>query len=241
MKKRTKILLAVLGVFLIVASVLVIWQWNNIKSLAYYLMYSEGELSELAEENDKLIAEAMEKVPEVSLRELTEEEEELLISGEITESEAIQLILDQITISKLIEDHARAKEQADNAEEAGGESESGSPGSSSNLDALLARVYVLQSTYTGALAGLKQAAVAEYNALPEDQKTSSAKTSIGRKYLGQASSLEGQCDSAMSGLCSEISAALKAEGKDTSLVSDIKSAYANQKSITKAQYLSMYG
>lgn len=252
MKKRTKILLAVLGVFIISISVVVILQWNNIKAVSFYLMYSEEKLDELTKENEELIMSAMEKIPEVSLRELNDEEREMLASGEITEEEAMQLILGKTTLSKLIEGKAGKNEEPDNSKDngsdaaaddskdSGGDATTVDSTTNSNIDALMSRVYVLQYKFTSSLEGLKQSAIAEYKALPEEQRTSSAKMSIGSKYLGKASSLEGQCDSEMNSLISEIKAELKAEGKDTSLANDIRYAYANQKSITKAQYLSMY-
>lgn len=240
MKKRTKILLAILGVLVISLSVFVVLQWNNIKSLTYYLIYSEDDLNRLAEENDALIASAFEKIPEIILRDLTEEERELLASGEITEAEAIQLILGRTTISELIAKKAGGEQKSDDSGNTDSYVNTKDSISQSKLNELLARVYVLKAKYTSSLEGLKNSAISEYSALPKEKRTNSAKLSIGQKYLRVAGNLESECDASMDSLIAEIKAELLATGGDTSLINDIKYAYANQKSITKAQYLSMY-
>ena len=110
----------------------------------------------------------------------------------------------------------------------------------SKLTELVAESFVLRAYYTNRLESMRLSALADYNALDASEKTQSMKLNIGMNYFDIAGVLEQECDKLMDDLISRIESELKRTDGDTSLISDIKSYYAEEKSLKKAYYLSLY-
>lgn len=240
MKTRTKILLSVLGAFIIIVSVTAVFQWNNIKALIYYLRYSEEQITEFAQDNNELISSAMDKVPDLTIRDLTDDERKMLDSGEISTEEAVAFILGKNKTVEAVEPVDSGKSADTLPPDTDEEQVEDVDEEQTRVAELLAEIYILKARFASSLDGLKNSAAAEYKALPEDERTDSMKQTIGMKYLQLALGLEGECDGLMNNLLAEIETELKNTGGDLSLVSDIKTIYANEKSLKKAEYLSMY-
>ncbi len=105
---------------------------------------------------------------------------------------------------------------------------------------LVAKMYALKSQYLGQINGIVASMKAEYAALPKEQRTTSAKTSIANSYLGQISALEAQCDAQVNSVVSQLREVLAKSGKDTSLADSIIVAYNTEKETTKAAYINQY-
>jgi len=105
---------------------------------------------------------------------------------------------------------------------------------------LVAKMYALKSQYLGQINGIVASMKAEYAALPKEQRTTSAKTSIANSYLGQISALEAQCDAQVNSVVSQLREVLAKSGKDTSLADSIIAAYNTEKETTKAAYINQY-
>ena len=108
------------------------------------------------------------------------------------------------------------------------------------IASLVAKMYALKAQYTGKVEGVVSSMKAEYAALPKEQRTASAKSSIASSYLGTISSLEAQCDAQVNAVVSELREVLEKSGSDTSLADSILTAYANEKENTKAYYINKY-
>ena len=108
------------------------------------------------------------------------------------------------------------------------------------IASLVAKMYSLKAQYTGKVEGVVSSMKAEYAALPKEQRTASAKSSIASSYLGTISSLEAQCDAQVNAVVSELREVLEKSGSDTSLADSILAAYANEKENTKAYYINKY-
>lgn len=104
------------------------------------------------------------------------------------------------------------------------------------LQELLARVYLLRSSFTGQIDGLVEQAKAEVIASGNKDNA----FALASKFIGMGNSLEAQCDSQMESLLGEISAELQRTGGDKGIVGEIRSAYENEKSIKKAALLDKY-
>ena len=110
----------------------------------------------------------------------------------------------------------------------------------SKLTELIAEAYVLRAYYTSRLEGMRASAAAEYKKLSADEKTRQNQMSIGMNYINQAGALEAECDGLMDNLIARIEAELKQTGGDTSVIGEIRSCYAEEKSLKKAYYMSLY-
>lgn len=104
----------------------------------------------------------------------------------------------------------------------------------------IAELYVMEAEYTAWLEQANQSAIDEFVALPEEEQTTSAKYSIGMRYLTEALEKEAECDARMQTLADEIRDLLTQLGEDTALADEIHAAYVDKKAAQKAYYLSLH-
>ena len=105
---------------------------------------------------------------------------------------------------------------------------------------LVAKVYVLEASYTSQLGQMESSAISEYKNLPKEERTKAKQLSIAMGYLNQISAMESSCDSQMEEIVSELRELLKTTGGDETIPDDIMAAYKNEKEVQKAQYISKY-
>lgn len=211
-------------VFLAGIGALVYFQMNNLEALRLS-RYSQEERESLLQQNEQAIIEAL---PVEPITPLTEEQEKMLQRGEITEDEALQMMM-----GTLVGNGSKPTEKPVTSVPSTPKEEN------QKLQELLARVYLLRSSFAGRLDGLIGQAKSEYFA----QKKANGKAdkiSIGSKYIGKGLALEKECDGQMEALLAEIKAELERTGGDTSVVSQIRSSYSSEKSAKKAGLLNQY-
>lgn len=104
----------------------------------------------------------------------------------------------------------------------------------------VAKMYVIKSEFLGVLDEFEASIKSQYLALPKEQRTTATKAKIVSENMEYVSSLEAQCDARVDAVINELSALMKANGKDTALVDAIKTAYINEKELKKAYYVSLY-
>lgn len=108
------------------------------------------------------------------------------------------------------------------------------------IDELVAEVYTLRDYYTAQLATLEASAIAEYEALPPEERTPERKQEIAFRCIDAAYALEDACDSRMDAICEELSYLLLQTGGSFSLVTDIRYAYASEKETARTEFLNKY-
>ncbi|MDR2357075.1 MAG: hypothetical protein LBD92_03180 [Oscillospiraceae bacterium] len=241
MRKRKmwlKVSLGALGALILAAAVVAATLRENIRAFVVSRSFTREELEEKLEEREADTAKILEKLPEVSVRQPTEEEKEQLRRGDMSAEEAA---------GRLLSPPAR-ETSPDPADSGVGETEGGESRAPPNAEAaaparaaaLIAEVYILRETMTGQIDGILDAAKAEYTALPEEDRTSAKKREIAARYIGEVSKLEKTCDARMGEIIGELEAVLKETGGDTSAAADIKQAYEEEKSLKKSYFLSRY-
>lgn len=104
----------------------------------------------------------------------------------------------------------------------------------------MAKIYVIKANFTSTLSTFESNIIASYKALPKEQHTTATKAKIVSDNMGYVAGLEAQCDAQVKAVTDELSALMKENGKDTSLVDAINSAYKNEKELKKAYYISLY-
>lgn len=100
-----------------------------------------------------------------------------------------------------------------------------------------AKLYGIRGAYQGRVNGIIASAKSEYAALPAEQQTSSAQSSILASKMGQAEALEAECDAKVNALLGEMSAELSAAGESTDSVNQLRNYYEDAKASQKAAYL----
>ena len=86
---------------------------------------------------------------------------------------------------------------------------------------------------------IESAAVKDYSALPNNERTLVSKQSIVDRYIGRANALLTECDGKVNAIMSNLEQRLKAENMDTELVDKIGSSYEEEKALKKAYYISL--
>ena len=94
MSLRKKIILGILAVLLICIGVFCYLFLDDLSSLATGLRYSSEELEQRLEQNEQTIRDATQIVPDVTIRELTEEDKQALKDGTITTEELVQSMIE---------------------------------------------------------------------------------------------------------------------------------------------------
>ena len=224
MKKKTKVVLIVLGIIIALIASFAVWQRNNIKAVIYFLRYSKEDLVQMAADNQKELDDALKKIDMAAPRELTEEETKALESGELTLEEAVALTL---TPSD--------ENPTTSAEPSGGKKPTVAPVTPSktlsNIEKLIAELYVLKSSYMSKLDGLESAGKKEY---------ATWKGQMISKYSGIISGWEAECDAKVEAVIGRIREEIKKTGGDMSVINTIRSTYNNEKQIKKAAYMNTY-
>lgn len=243
MKQRWKLLPAILAALALVLAGLAWSQRENLKIVWNSLRYSQTELEQQMEDNQKIIRDAVEAAPGVSVRDVTEEERQALRDGSMTREELTESLLNtgtvntgggpapQLPASEKDQPAAEATKpvQLPQAEKEDVQSE---------LSALVAKVYVLREEYTMALDDLYSAAKTEYKTLPQEKRSKKALTDLAGSYIDRANALEVQCDGQMDEIVTAMESLIRANGGDMALVDKVVYTYANEKSLKKAWYMS---
>ncbi len=105
---------------------------------------------------------------------------------------------------------------------------------------LVAKMYVIKADFMGTLSSFEANIKAQYKSLPAEERTQATKAKIVSENMSYITGLEAQCDAQVKAVTDELTELLTANGKDTSLVDAINSAYANEKELKKAYYISLY-
>lgn len=229
-KKKTKIVILVVVLVFVVGIGILLWtQTNNLRALRY-AMYTPKERQRLLQQNQERVDAIMDSLPVNSLTLLEEEQEAKLRRGEMSESEALQIMTGA-------SGNSDAKEGTEQQTSSGGKKTP--KDENSKLQELLAKVYLLRSSYTGQLDSLVGQAKSEYVA-QKKANGKADKTAIATSYINKGLALEKACDGQMETLLSEIKAELERIGGDISVIGEIRETYNTEKSLKKADLLSRY-
>ncbi len=227
MKMWKKVLLIILCVFVAGITALTIWQWNNIKAVYYWI--TVGEAEDIAREIEATKKEREEIVSEYingKVRDFTEEEEQKIVSGELSVEEATKIIKNEFEES--------VKASAD---------KTSSKKTNKEIDDFIAdniiQLYSYKAYYLGQLGQIEKAAIADYKVLSPKDRTVVSKQAIVDRYIGTANALLVECDGKVHKIMDTLSKKLKENKMDTSIVDKINSSYEEEKALKKAYYMSL--
>ena len=255
MRTVKKVLLIVFVLLLVLIAALGIWQRDNINSFINSLKYSEEEISQKLDDNNKKMDDIVETTKYIDVKKggLTAEEEKAVTSGEITEEDAVKIMRGQTSLEEI---KSQKQENSDN------KSVTANPPKTENEQApasqkpveeppkeatkeevmtdevsnIVAELYVIKANFIAQLESIGQQMYNEYIATHYDPTKI---MSIVDKYLPTVSQLEAQCDSTINGLLSQLEAALKKGDGDLGLVNEIRQYYYKEKSLKKSYYLNL--
>ena len=246
MNQRKKVLSVLLAI-LFFAVGLAALQRNNIAALISFARFSQEELEEKIADNDQKIKDSVNNLPDVIIRDITEEEKEALRDGTMTQEELIESLIkpvekpDPVPEQKPPETPEMQQQQKENP--AVIPQPEPQPGNQQKaeyekkLSVALAKVYVLREEFLLKLDALQAEALAEYGALPEEERSASKLTGLVGKYLSKGLDLEKQCDKKMDEILNELESLITENNGDSSLPQTVFDAYVEEKSLKKALYM----
>lgn len=255
---RKKIVYAVLLAAVVGVGALAVWQWNNISAALSFVRFSQEELEEKLAANDQTIKDAVEASPSVTIREVTEEERAALREGTLTQEELVQSLLQKPEATpeeqkpesgKQAQTKPEQKPQAESPTQSTQQREQAASSSAQQekepeqseyeqqVNALIAEVFVLREEFLIKLDDLQTAAIADYRAMPEDQRSTKALMSLASGYLSKGLDMEKQCDAEIERIVVELEKLLQENGGDLSIAQTVYDTYVEEKSLKKAWYM----
>ncbi len=226
MKKKTKVLLIFLLVFIPVFGVGV-WQWNNIVAVYKTVTTTQEQLENEINKNKQNLEEELNQKYSTIVSDFSAEEEKKLLKGEISVEKAVE------NLNKRYEKKKSEKAQAVQSNNINAE----------KIDELIGdkviELYSLKAYYLGQLGQMEATVKSEYAAMPAEKKNLVGKKELVSKHMGVALGFMNQCDAKVAELVSELETELKRLGGDTAIIKTIKDAYENEKALKKAQYLKL--
>lgn len=221
MKRIGKILCLLLTLLLLLAGVFAWWQRDNLKAL-YQAKTTDAETI-LQESQAHLETHQKELAQyDVVIKAPTQEEKDELLSGGNAK--------------------AAEQEEADAAKEAVPEEMPAveQPTAQSILDRCIQELYDCEIALMARLGTMKQAAIDEWNALSDAQRTKAKKLEIGYRGLDACYKLEVEIDAQVQGILAKYRAELERINADTAPLDTLWKYYCEEKASTKAYYLNRY-
>lgn len=259
MKKLNRFLI-IIGIIIVLLAALLWWQFDNIKSVYYSFKYNNDQIDTLIDKHYDDIDNYLKEHSNYEVRQSTEVEQKLHQDEIITDKEFEDVLVGKNDVESMFgmdvglneakefvnpEGDKLSKEELIEAKKENSSDSSATTDKLSSQKAdekaaqSIAKMYVLKSTFESELDKLYGQALAYYDTMTPEQKKN-AKSEVMKKFYSTAVSLEESCDAQVDAVLKELESVLKAEGESTELVTKIKTAYSEEKSLKKAYYLNLH-
>lgn len=221
------IVMAVCLVLVIGATLVGIWQRNNIKAIWLMLTADEQALAERDQEKEQFYQEILDKysVKDTSEYEFPEDDGKL----------NVDVFLENVEDSGSAED---STEDTTETPEASAEAEAEAKRKSDEvIQQCIAAMYVLEDQYVAKLDGVVEETKAEYRQIPKAERSQAKKLALVNSKKDKLLAMEKECDGEVEKLLSKIQQELDKQGDKSKLVSEIRQAYTESKATWKAACL----
>ena len=238
MKKINKILLTILTIIVFAFAAVVVWQYDNISALLNGMNKSTEDLAlEIDKKRDDLKTE-VEKYTNSPIIDITAEDEQKLIKGEIS----LEEISEEYNLSI---EYMKDEEVNKAPEDISTEIPTGVPVDNSKqiekeIGDSVGRMYALKAKYVNKLGELEREVIDQYAKLPESKQNMDAKKELVMSNLDYIAKLEKTCDTEVGEVISSLEENLKDLGGDLKIIQILKKSYNDEKELKKSYYLSLY-
>lgn len=260
MKKSLKIVLSVIVILFVLITILMVWQWDNIKAIYMGIAYSDEKIETKIDSTKEKLGKELEKegivVDQKIIEGFSKEDEEKLAKGELTVDEAVEKLFgseEKDDNENKQADNQTAQEQNDYSEQTQTKTENVSAESSNTaennqqtennsnakglIEAAVKEMYTLKATFVQKLAVIERSAKRMYIA---EGMTKEKKLEIADRVMPQLIEAEKECDVKVEAVLSKLKTDLEAIGADISVVEYIREQYNNEKQLQKSKYISKY-
>ena len=215
MRKGARIFLAVIAVFVIAVAAFCVWQRENIRAV-YMYMAADGENGDVPTEGEIL------EIPALS-----EEENESLLPTDGSP--------DASGTEKSVKRSTRAPAAAETRD-----AESDAEEGKTYLQRCREELYACEAALVSRVGGMKDEVLAEWRALPKEQRTGRKKREMIISGVSRCLSLEGEIDGKVKGIIAKYKAQAESAGESTAEIAALWDEYKAKKASTKAYYLKKY-
>lgn len=235
MRKALKIIAIICLIIIIIVGSLVIWQWDNVKSIYIGLTESHEQIENRRVKNQTALVDDINKFLDEPLRELTEEEKKKIEDGSAALSEVYAKIFEEKeALSKSAQDEEKSKpdkksELAENKKK-----------KDEIISKYMAQIYSLQGEFTArAEATIKQGA-RYYESVKSHPQDPVARAKTITHFTPVVRGLEAECDGKFEKTVAKLQKELEAAKVDTDIVGTIRETYKNEKQLKLSYYSNKY-
>lgn len=219
MKKLLIALTALSVLFISAITFVTVWQEDNIESILMGIMENSEEIERKRNDNQIKLVNDVNTYMEIPVREITEEEKELIEKGETTVTDVYQKIFEE-------------KSEEHKTEE--------TPNKDEIVSRYMAELYRLQNEFTArAEATIKQGA-SHYESIKDHDQDAEARAETISHFTPVVRRLESECDARVEALIKRLEEELRSFGADTSIIASIRATYANEKQLKLSYYANKY-
>lgn len=243
MKKISKVLLIILTIIVVVAGVVLYVQYDNISALINGMNTSSEDLAAQMNDNREKLKEEVEKYTSSEIVDISAEDEEKLLNGEISiedVAEKYHLPLDYMKDSNDDTYSSETKPESANTIPEASDNKDNEKAIDAAISDGVSKMYALKAKYVNKLGELEREAIKEYSSLPKEKQDENAKYSIVMENIDYIADLEQQCDNEVAKVLSALESDIIRLNGDTEIIQILQDAYQQEKEVKKAYYLSLY-
>lgn len=229
-----KIFLTILTLIIIAASTIAYIQRDNISAIINGTKYSSEELEEQISENKENLKEELQKYTTKTINDISAEDEEKLIKGEITLEE----------VSEKYNYNTSNTNTENDSESNSNNNQIPSNENTNSMDTVIndsvSQLYAIKASFVSELGAVVRQAYTEYKSLPKEKQNSSGKQEVVLNNINKISQLEKSCDAEVELILSHLQSELEELNGDTEIVEVLRASYEDEKEAKKSYYLSLY-
>jgi hypothetical protein len=249
MKRISKVLLTILIIIAAAAGVVLYVQYDNIYALINGMNTSSEDLAAQMNDNREKLKEEVEKYTSSEIIDISAEDEEKLLNGEITVEDVAEKY--HLPLEYMKDDFIVSSEDIyDNSSNTTSASANTIPGTANNkenekaIDAAISdgvsKMYALKAKYVNKLGELEREVINQYSNLPIEKQTKDSKYSLVMDNIDYVADLEQKCDNEVTKVISTLETELIRLNGNTEIIQILKDAYQQEKEVKKSYYLSLY-
>lgn len=237
--------------------------WDDVAAIVDGFRYTPDEIENIRIETQKIIDKELSKYPDMHFRNLTEEEIAAISKGIIDRSDIPYLVTDRkvFKLGKVMtaeEYKAYLEEQENKDKNPSGKKDPVSdekqdnppdkkpveniaqPPASKNakLEAVLEKFFVLKANFLADIEGYVDAMIAEYKALPKEQRTKATRSQYAERAISVMKETEPRYDAQFESILNELKAVVEETNADASIIESVQTTYRKEKASIKAKYVS---
>lgn len=228
-RRVARVLLVVLIAAAIAVSVFLFRQWDNVKSIYGAKTNSTEEIVRRAELSKKMQVTVLEK-EQIYIVPPSLDQVDDLIDGKTTSDQVkteIGVGVEPVRSTSVQSPGALTEKQREEM-------------AKQRLEESVKELYAYEVDLMASLGELKQEAIDEYRALPQERHTQDSKIKIGYKLLNKCYDLEEESDRRVKEIIDALRDDLKALGAEADVADTLWQHYCDEKATAKEYYLSKY-